>query len=243
MNHQNQESDKVQILLKPIVDEFSKGEINTQDLEQISKAVYRLSQKDKESLWAPITDAKAKEMIGAYQKEFGGDVLMNKSFKLSHRLLSDLIGQQKDLVLKFVQLDVELNLLYQDANDNQNLLIDMDTSMELSKDATEAFRRNFYDEKKGLKPKLDGVITRMFNDGTQHENTRQITIPYKTNFDLFDPKKYKNIVLIPAIDNRTADKDKLHKITFVMYFEEIVPTLAPTTFYDVFSVCPPGNCF
>lgn len=231
-------------ILNLITEQYKEGKITDNDLDKITPTICQLSTKLTDNLHTPISDKKAREMILAYQEEFGNENITNKIFRIDYKLISRLIKNQQDLVLKFAQLDVELNLLYQDENRNQRLIINQESSIELTKDAVDALRKNFYNPKKGLKSKLDASITKMFNDGETHENTRQITIPYKSNFDQFDPEKYSGIVLIPAIDNKTEDKDKLHKITFVMYFEEKTSSpLGSTTYYDVFQVCPPGNCF
>lgn len=242
-NLEHLDNDDLNKLLKTVAEQYAEGKITDVDLEQITTTIRQLYIKDTNNLHAPITDAKAKEMILAYQKEFGKDVVMNKVFRIDYEQISALISSRKNLVLKFAQLDIELNLLYQDENNNQRLIINQETSIELTNDAVNAFRKNFYNPEKGLKAKLDDSITKMFNDGTLHENTRQITIPYRTNFDQYSIEKYSGIVLIPAIDNNTDDINKLHKITFVMYFEERIPSpIAQTTFYDMMQICPPGNC-
>lgn len=239
-----QDNDNLEKLLKLITEKYKEGKITGNDLEKITSTICQLSTKLTDNLNTPISDKKAKEMILAYRKEFDSEKIMNDIFRIDYKLISRLIENQQDLILKFAQLDIELNLLYQDENRNQRLIINQESSMELTKDAVDALRKNFYNPKKGLRSKLDASITKMFNDGEIHENTRQITIPYKSNFDQFDPEKYSGIVLIPAIDNKTEDKDKLHKITFVMYFEERISSpIEPTTYYDVFQLCPPGNCF
>lgn len=240
---ENLGNDDLKKLLKPILEHYAEGKITDKELEQIITTLHKLCIKETSNLHAPISDPKAKEMILAYQKEFGKDIVMNKVFKIDYKQISELINNQQDLVLKFAQLDIELNLLYKDENNHQRLIINQETSIELNDDAVDAFRKNFYDPTKGLKAKLDAKITKMFNDGTVHENTRQITIPYATNFNNFDPHLHSGIVLIPAIDNTTTDINKLHKITFVMYFENKIPSpLDPITYYDVFGMCPPGNC-
>lgn len=237
------DNDDLKRLIEATAKQYAEGKITENDLEQIITTIRGLYIKDTNNLHAPISDAKAKEMILAYQKEFGKDVVMNKIFRIDYEQISALITSKKSLVLKFAQLDVELNLLYQDENNNQRLIINQESSMQLTPDAVNAFRKNFYNPEKGLKAKLDESITRMFDDGTFHENTRQITIPYRTNFDQYNTENYSGIVLIPAIDNNTDDINKLHKITFVMYFEERIPSpLGPATYYDVFGMCPPGNC-
>lgn len=191
----------------------------------------------------PIPQDKAFEMMKNFEDAFGGDILIGKTFKISYTLLQGLISQRKDLVLRFAQVDKELNLLFIDENTKTKLLIDPHVAAEVDSTVTDAMRNNFNDASKGLRPKFDNYITRMFDDGTTHENTRQITITYENNFDAFDPQKYTGIILQMAIDSNTTDRDRLHKLTFVMHFEPKAASPTKVVYYDFMQLCPPGQCF
>lgn len=190
----------------------------------------------------PIPKDLALEMMKNFENEFGGDILVDKTYKLSYNLLKGLIAQKKDLVLRFAQVDKELNLLYIDEVGKTRLLIDQDVAVEIDSRGDDAMRKNFEDATKGLRPKFDARITKMFNDGTKHENTRQITIHYKNNLDAFDAQIHKGILLQMGIDNKTSDITRLHKLTFVMHFESSLAIVGDSTYFDMATLCPPGNC-
>ncbi|WP_300670112.1 hypothetical protein [Soonwooa sp.] len=191
----------------------------------------------------PIPKEKALQMLKSFEEAFGGDILVDKTYRLSYNLLKGLIDQKKDLVLRFAQVDKELNLLYTDEAAKTKLLINQDVAIEVDSRASDAMRKNFDDTTKGLRPKFDQYITKMFDDASKHENTRQITIPYQNNFDAFDPQNHTGIVLQMAIDNTATDKTRLHKLTFVMYFESSFSKAGqPETYFDMMGLCPPGDC-
>ena len=193
-------------------------------------------------LSGPIPKDLALEMMKNFESQFGGDVLIDKTYRISYNLLKGLIDQKKDLVLRFAQVDKELNLLYLDEAGKTKLLIDQDVAIEIDSRGDDAMYKNFNDASKGLRPKFDEAITKMFNDGKPHENTRQITFVYDNNFDAFNPKTHTGIVLQMGIDNTTADKTRLHKLTFVMHFESNVEVKGDPIYFDMATLCPPGKC-
>lgn len=165
------------------------------------------------------------------------DSKFNKIFAVKSTLLEESINKEKDLILRFVEINQEFELV----NIYDNIPYWIKNQDELQKLNNYEDYRNTFDT--GLGKELDNNYDILTGEEKQI-NTRKVTITYKSNFEGFIPHDNTYIIFIPAIIEDCNDINN-NRFTLMMRFAikvgdvlSRIPDFSQTH-YDTFQLCPP----
>ncbi|WP_130733898.1 hypothetical protein [Flavobacterium sp. J27] len=170
-----------------------------------------------------------------------------KIFVIKSTLFENLIKNQKDITLRFVQIDksFELALIIENKaywidNVNENL-VEIDPQIELEKEPKTLYKNYIEKFDNDLGNDLDYNFT-ILTGNKNVIDTRKVTIPFNV-LSNYDFKEENYIVFIPGIIEDCNFNN--NRLTLMMHFCKKIngrvhpDTTFQTTHYDTFQLCPP----
>lgn len=241
-------------ILYLIENNYLDNKINSEDLEHIqSLSNFLVDKKDKKSNFEINKDllnsinfsplSKPKVYWDKFNRSFYNTRLC-KIFIVNSNLFKDSIEYQKEIVLRFIEIEGSFELAYIVNNKvywikEGNLLEEINTQIQTgTKTNYDIYRDNFDND---LGRTLDynfSILTGVENVG----DTRKVTIPYNvfSNYTISDGNY---IVFLPGIIEDCNNNN--NRLTLMMHFckkidGRVYPdTVFQTTHYDTFQLCPP----
>lgn len=216
---------------------FTIDKISYQDIEKYLM-MYKLT-KSVPFIDDPLNEAV--EMREKYMNHISNESLLQAIFIFNSDMFNNSLLNQEDILLSFIQIGNNLNIVYIDTDNKFFLLLNNRRTVEITQDQYDNSLRLFKDQNLGLKKYLNQSLSDLVGNGNLHENTDTIKIKFKDHFEDFGGKYPDCIMFLPALLLNGVNE---HRMTLLMAFTKNSHISYPSIYkyYDNFCLTPPGGC-